>query len=51
MNLECKLIKTIDACDHFIFPGEVLIAHLDATKKVLANLKGNKDQRWVFEGF
>ncbi|MFC1771036.1 flavin reductase family protein [Candidatus Margulisiibacteriota bacterium] len=51
INFECKVIQTIDAGDHYIFLGEVLAAHLDSTKKVLINLKGNKEQTWIFKEF
>lgn len=50
INLECKLYKEVDAGDHIIFIGEVVMAHINPKKKVLLNMGWANDKR-VFKEF
>jgi len=39
INLECKLYKEVDAGDHIIFIGKILVAHINPNKKILMVFK------------
>jgi len=50
INMECELTQEIETGDHYIFVGEVVVAHINPDKKVLLNMK-KIDNKRVFGEF
>jgi flavin reductase (DIM6/NTAB) family NADH-FMN oxidoreductase RutF len=50
INLECELFKEVEAGDHIVFMGKVLVTYVNKEKKVLLNMK-KVDGKRVFEEF
>lgn len=50
VNFECRLVKEVEAGDHYIFIGKVLASYIDEGKGILLNSKKVEGKR-VFEEF
>lgn len=50
VNFECRLVKEVEAGDHYLFIGKVLTSYINEDKSVLLNMKKVNGKK-VFEEF